>query len=201
MHRKHDNVNTMSQKPSASYCVQIVLSACVISLGYSAWGTANPPHGPKQAHASDSPVSYYAQTQPPIMNTQESSYIPGELIVHFSQGMAPHELELVAERKRQMNNSFLGKIRLSMLSIYHRLTTRIETNSTAQDHLDAIALVDAQFGALERSRMFDTEVESSSPSYLIRFPETVDLEKARLAYENLEEVSYVQYNFIYSLQQ
>lgn len=190
------NVNTMSQKPTLSYRLQIVLSMCVISLGCVLAHGHNLPDSPKVAAAVEVSPAYYAQSTTPIAVPSQGTYVPNELIVHFVPGFAPHELDMQIERNHQLAQSLLGRIRLT----FESLIDGTSAQTSPQEYATHIAMVDSQFKALEKSRMFDDDSSDMDTSYIVRFAEGVDLENARIAYENLEEVSYVQYNFIYSLQ-
>lgn len=188
----------MSQKLKTVYRLQIVLSACVLSLGCSLVPRITMAEGPAYTYSHVNPTAYYAQTITPIVPPPADTYVPHELVIHFAPGYAPHELEAQIAAETQKSRTLFGRMRGFVMNFFRR--TSPSPLEDAVEHVTRITALDEQFGALEKTRMFDEDDQNMSNVYIVRFSENTDLENARIAYENLEEVSYVQYNFIYSLQ-
>lgn len=136
------------------------------------------------------------QSTPPAAGT----YVPNELIVHFKKNCAPHTVSSDWACAEPQKNVRMHTIQ----TLLRRIGVAIGLTSEQIDYSiglnNKLSKIDQEYNLVESTRMYDEDDALDSHPYIFRFEEGTSLEKARLAYENVFEVSYVQYHYIYTLQ-
>lgn len=182
----------MSQKPYPSFRTHFILILSTLSLGLSSVSSS------VFASSTD---TYYLYAQSPSSEQApppEGSYVPHELVIYFKSSCSPH----TPMSKWACAEPQSSSIRLSLLSMFTRIKVAMGLSvesTTHSPHMEQLQALNTKYGLIESTRLTDDDPELDSSPYIYRFREGVSLQEARLAYENLKEVLYVQYNYIYTL--
>ncbi len=136
-------------------------------------------HGTKNAQAQLDMSSF---------NLEPGAFVPGEFIVGYKEGMSPADIQGEIDRRTARASTTMGKIQ----NIREDIIMRLQGEERPEDTLAEIQTVNQKVGVQATK-----EVETFQDVYLYTINPNADPASVLQDYANLEQVAYVEPNYIY----